>query len=62
MKYEKNTLVAFLELLKAGLWPEHGKLVSLDTPVNWNMIYQLASKQSVLGLVLAGSAVRLLIS
>lgn len=53
MKHNNNQ-EAFFALLKAGLWPEPEKQVSLNSPVNWEGIYQLASEQSVLGLVLAG--------
>lgn len=45
---------AFFALLRAGLWPELEKQVSLDVPVDWDEIYRLAREQSVLGLVLAG--------
>lgn len=45
---------AFFALLRAGLWPELEKQVSLDVPVDWDEIYRLVSEQSVLGLVLAG--------
>ena len=49
-----NNLQAFFSLLRAGLWAESEKQVSLDSPVDWKDIYQLATEQSVLGLVLAG--------
>lgn len=49
-----NNQEAFFALLRAGLWPEAEKQISLDDPVDWDEIYRLASEQSVLGLVLAG--------
>lgn len=49
-----NTQSLFFNLLKAGLWPEPEKQVSVDGNVDWEEIYQLAIDQSVLGLVLAG--------
>ena len=49
-----NNQKAFIRLLKAGLWEEHEKQVSLDYSVDWNEIYRYASEQMVLGLVLAG--------
>ena len=49
-----NTLSSFFALLKAGLWLESEKLVSLDGSVDWDKVYQLASEQSVIGLVIAG--------
>lgn len=45
---------AFFALLRAGLWPEPERHVSLDIPVDWEEVYRLATEQSVLGLVLAG--------
>lgn len=53
MRLSKNQH-AFFTLLRAGLWAEFEKQVSLNSPVEWDMIYRLASEQSVLGLVLAG--------
>ena len=44
----------FFTLLQAGLWAESEKQISLDSPVNWDGVYRLASEQSVVGLVLAG--------
>mgnify|MGYP003292084776 CR=1 FL=1 len=49
-----NNQEAFFALLRAGLWPESEKQVSVDGDVEWEQIYRLASEQSVLGLVLAG--------
>lgn len=49
-----NNQEAFFTLLKAGLWPELEKQVSVDGVVDWEEIYRLASEQSVLGLVWAG--------
>lgn len=50
----RNNQEVFFTLLMAGLWLEPEKQVSVDGPVDWEEIYQLASEQSVLGLVLAG--------
>lgn len=47
-------LQAFFTLLRAGLWAEPEKQISLDCPVEWDEIYRQACEQSVLGLVLAG--------
>ena len=49
-----NNQQAFFALLRAGLWAEPERLVSVVSPVDWKEIYRLASEQSVLGLVLAG--------
>ena len=49
-----KTQLTFFSLLQAGLWSEPEKQVAVDGAVNWDEIYQLASEQSVLGLVLAG--------
>lgn len=49
-----NNQQAFFALLRAGLWMEPGKQVSLGGSVDWEEVYRLASEQSVLGLVLAG--------
>ena len=49
---------AFFELLRAGLFPDHGEGVmvhdSLFMDVNWGKAYQIAQEQSVLGIVLQG--------
>lgn len=44
---------SFFALIKAGLWEKESRL-SLYDNVNWQVVYQLAQEQSVLGLVLAG--------
>lgn len=49
-----NNQQAFFALLRAGLWAEPERQVSVASPVDWDEIYRLASEQSVLGLVLAG--------
>ena len=53
-----NSIRAFFELLRAGLFPVHGDGVmvhdSLFKDVDWNEVYQLAQEQSVQGLVLQG--------
>ena len=45
---------ALFALLRAGLWSNPGKQVSIESPVDWEEVYRLASEQSVLGVVLAG--------
>ena len=52
MKKNKNTDVLF-ELVRAGLWEKKSWLSSLEG-ADWEDVYQLASEQSMLGLVLAG--------
>lgn len=52
MKKNKNTDVLF-ELVRAGLWEKEARLSSLEG-ADWEDVYQLASEQSMLGLVLAG--------
>lgn len=58
MRYEKNTIEAFLALLKRGLWAESvqvtGYRLQVTDTVDWKGVYNLASEQSVLGLLLAG--------
>ena len=56
MKYDRNTLEAFFALVRAGLWsvPAHQLLRETLSSVDWEALYQLASEQSVLGLMLAG--------
>ena len=53
-----NSIRAFLELVKAGLFPAHGEGLmvqeSLFKDVDWEGVYQLAQEQSVQGLVLQG--------
>ena len=51
---KNNNVKNLCALLRAGLWTEFGKQVSLDGTVDWEKVYQLASEQSVLGIVLAG--------
>ena len=47
---------AFLELVKAGLWvqPVHGSKFKVQGLIDWEEVYNLASEQSVVGLVAAG--------
>ena len=49
-----NNASALFTLLQAGLWPKSDKQVTIDESVDWEEIYQLATEQSVLGIVLAG--------
>ena len=53
-----NSIRAFFDLVKAGLFPVHGEGVmvhdSLFKDVDWQEVYQLAQEQSVQGLVLQG--------
>ena len=48
-----NTYELFYELVKAGLWEKEVRLSSYEK-VDWQEIYQIASEQSVVGLVTAG--------
>lgn len=48
-----NNSKAFFVLLKAGLWEQGVRLLSYS-PVDFNALYQLADKQSVVGLIAAG--------
>lgn len=43
---------AFFVLLRAGLWEQDVRL--LNTPINFNALYRLAERQSVVGLMAAG--------
>ena len=47
---------AFLELVKAGLFPVHdeGVMVNDYSSANFNAIYVMAQEQGVLGLVVTG--------
>lgn len=53
-----NNQKAFFELLRAGLFPDHGEGVmvhdTLFMDVNWGKVYQIAQEQSVQGVVLQG--------
>ena len=49
-----NIQNAFLQLLKIGLWGNGNPDIRIDGAKDWQEIYQLATEQSVLGLVLAG--------
>ena len=49
-----NTIEAFFALLRAGLWGDGNPEIRIDGTTDWNIVYQLAQEQSVLGLVLAG--------
>lgn len=51
-KYDSNTVRAFFELLRAGLWGRGG--IQIDGPVDWKMLYKLAMEQTVAGYVAAG--------
>lgn len=48
-----NNTQAFLALVRAGLWEKDVRLLPYQD-LKWQQVYQLASEQSVLGLVLAG--------
>lgn len=54
MSYDKNTIEAFLALVRLGLGFGTSKDAEIPKEVAWDELYQLASEQSVLGLVLAG--------
>ena len=53
-----NTTKVFFEFVSAGLWPDTKTTLDLNEnlydKVDWKMVYQLASEQSVFGVVLAG--------
>lgn len=53
-----NNQKVFFELLRAGLFPNHGEGVmvhdTLFMDVNWGKVYQIAQEQSVQGVVLQG--------
>lgn len=49
-----NSQKAFLELVKAGLWGDVNPEIRIDGTMDWQEVYQLATEQSVLGLVLDG--------
>ena len=53
LKVLENPSLAFLALLKAGLWEEEVRFASFGD-VNCSEIYRLAREQSVVGLVAAG--------
>lgn len=45
----------FLELVKTGLFPDHNaRILPHGNSVDWDMLYQLAEEQSVMGLIAAG--------
>ena len=56
--YVDNNQKVFFELLRAGLFPNHGEGVmvhdTLFMDVNWGKVYQIAQEQSVQGVVLQG--------
>ena len=52
VRTERNIL-AFFELMQAGLWRKEVQLATNDT-IDWEDIYRLASEQSVLGVILEG--------
>ena len=49
-----NTQKSFLELVKDGLWGNGNPIIRIDETTDWQEVYQLATEQSVLGLVLGG--------
>lgn len=48
-----NNQLAFLALVRAGLWEQDARLLPYD-PIDFNEVYSLAEEQSVLGIVAAG--------
>lgn len=45
----------FFELVRAGLWPDYNaKVLAHGAPVDWEEVYNLASEQSMVGLLAAG--------
>ena len=53
MGFSRNTIEAFYELLRAGLWENDVRLLPFDK-IDFQEIYRLAEEQSVVGLVAAG--------
>ena len=49
-----NNQQAFFELVMAGLFPVNGSRFTVNGSVDWNVVYQMAEEQSVVGLVAAG--------
>ena len=54
MRKDENTRKVFLELVKAGIFPVHDSGFTVNGPVDWKAVYQLAEQQGVIGLVAAG--------
>lgn len=54
MRIDDNTQNVFFQLLRLGLRFGVSKVQQIPEGVNWEVMYQLASEQSVLGIVLAG--------
>lgn len=46
--------VAFFSLLRSGLWGNGNPDIGIDGTADWQEVYQLATEQSVLGLILGG--------
>lgn len=49
-----TSIQVFFEILKAGLWGGSNSDTRIDGTSDWQVVYRLATEQSVLGLVLAG--------
>ena len=54
MSLKDSIIRPFFALLRAGLWSDGNPEIRIDGTTDWNRVYQLATEQSVLGLVLAG--------
>ena len=54
MRKDENTRKAFLELVKAGLFPVINSRFMFNGSIAWEAVYQLAEQQGVVGLVAAG--------
>lgn len=58
MKSNENSAGGFFDLIKTGLWEDSvkfkGERLKFTEGLDWEMVYQLAAEQSVVGLVLAG--------
>lgn len=56
--WKENDQQAFFALVRAGLWADVGSTeqghLGFSEHIDWNMVYQLAGEQSVVGLVAAG--------
>ena len=54
VRKDENTRKAFLELVKAGLFPIINSRFMFNGSIAWEAVYQLAEQQGVVGLVAAG--------
>lgn len=52
--HTNNNQRTFFELVSAGLFPVNGERFTVNGSVDWDVVYQMAEEQSVVGLVAAG--------